>query len=175
MEIGQILKEKRNEYQLTQEQLAEKIFVTNKTISNWETEKTIPDIESLIRLANLFDLSLDNLLLEESDIVKDIKQKEIAFNIQKSYIFGAQLTNSLLFLFLFLPAISEYFFISSSMYIPLFLIVCSNVYTILVLEKEVKKFEGTNLEVSKFTKISKVYFIIGIIICLFSLGSKYLF
>ena len=44
-----------------------------KTISNWETGKTTPDLDSLIRLANLFDLSLDNLLLEGSSIVENIK------------------------------------------------------------------------------------------------------
>ena len=47
-----------------------------KTISNWEAGKTTPDIESLIRLANLFDLSLDNLLLEGSDVVKKIKKQQ---------------------------------------------------------------------------------------------------
>lgn len=72
MIISRMLKEKRKEYQLTQEQLAEKIFVSNKTIYNWETGKTKPDIESLILLAKLFDLSLDNLLLEGSDMVKSI-------------------------------------------------------------------------------------------------------
>lgn len=76
MKISEMLKEKRKEYQLTQEQVAEKIFVSRKTISNWETEKTIPDIESVIRLAHLFDLSLDNLLLEGSDVVKNIKKQE---------------------------------------------------------------------------------------------------
>lgn len=73
MTIGKTLKEKRTEYQLTQEELSEKIFVSRKTISNWETGKTTPDIDSLIRLANLFHLSLDNLLLEGSDIVENIK------------------------------------------------------------------------------------------------------
>jgi len=78
MKISQILKEKRKEYQLTQEQLAEKIFVSTKTVSNWETEKTTPDIQNLILLSKLFDISLDNLLLEGSDIVetlnKDVKK-----------------------------------------------------------------------------------------------------
>lgn len=73
MEIGKMLKEKRAEHELTQEQLSEKIFVSKKTISNWETGKTTPDIDSLIRLANLFDLSLDNLLLEGSEVVENIK------------------------------------------------------------------------------------------------------
>ena len=78
MKISQMLKEKRKEYQLTQEQLAEKIFVSTKTISNWETGKTTPDIQNLILLAKLFNISLDNLLLEGSDIVetlnKDVKK-----------------------------------------------------------------------------------------------------
>lgn len=75
MEIGQKLKEKRAENQLTQEALSEKIFVSKKTISNWETGKTTPDIDSLIRLASLFDLSLDNLLLEGSEVVEKISNE----------------------------------------------------------------------------------------------------
>ncbi|NLM65917.1 MAG: helix-turn-helix transcriptional regulator [Enterococcus sp.] len=75
MNLSQIIREKRKEKYLTQEQLAEKIFVSTKTISNWETGKTMPDLDSLIRLANFFNLSLDNLLLEGSIIVKDIKKK----------------------------------------------------------------------------------------------------
>ncbi|UDM84117.1 helix-turn-helix domain-containing protein [Vagococcus fluvialis] len=85
MLIGEILKEKRKEYQLTQEQVSEKIFVSRKTISNWETGKTTPDIESLIRLANLFDLSLDNLLLEGSDIVEKIKKQQKFSALSKWY------------------------------------------------------------------------------------------
>lgn len=73
MKLNETLRKKRKEHNLTQEQLAEKIFVSTKTISNWETGKTTPDIDSLIRLANLFNLSLDNLLLEGSDIVENIK------------------------------------------------------------------------------------------------------
>ena len=77
MEINQIIKSQRSEHKLTQEQLAEKIFVSKKTISNWETGKTTPDLDSVIRLARLFHLSLDTILLEESIIVKDIRRKTI--------------------------------------------------------------------------------------------------
>lgn len=75
MEINLILKQKRKELKLTQEQVAQKIFVSQKSVSNWETGKTFPDIYSLIRLVQLYDLSLDHLLLEESDIVEDIDKK----------------------------------------------------------------------------------------------------
>lgn len=75
MEINEVLKKRRKELSMTQEQVAEKIFVSQKSVSNWENNKNYPDIESLIRLAHLYDLSLDHLLLEDSDIVKDIKEQ----------------------------------------------------------------------------------------------------
>ncbi|MBF8807586.1 MAG: helix-turn-helix transcriptional regulator [Enterococcus lacertideformus] len=64
---------------MTQEQVAKQIFVSQKSVSNWETQKTYPDIESLIRLAHLYDLSLDHLLLEGSDIVKDKYNEETIY------------------------------------------------------------------------------------------------
>lgn len=83
MQISQTLKAKRKEQSLTQAQVAEKIFVSQKSVSNWETGKTYPDIDSLIRLAKLYDLSLDNLLLEGSDIVEDIKEKAELKSLEK--------------------------------------------------------------------------------------------
>ena len=100
MIISKMLKEKRNEYELTQEQLSEKIFVSRKTISNWETGKTTPDIDSLIRLADLFNLSLDNLLLEGSDIVENIKKIEAA-KAAKKYFSCSWLTNMIFILLVF--------------------------------------------------------------------------
>ncbi len=55
--------------------MAEKLFVSWQSISNWENNKTMPDIENLIRIAKLIGFSLDNLLVEGAAIVKDIKMK----------------------------------------------------------------------------------------------------
>ena len=44
MRLGEVLKEKRVELNLTQEEVGEKLFVTRQTISNWENGKTLPDI-----------------------------------------------------------------------------------------------------------------------------------
>ncbi|MFI3603668.1 helix-turn-helix transcriptional regulator [Vagococcus fluvialis] len=59
MRLGEVLKEKRVELNLTQEEVGEKLFVTRQTISNWENGKTLPDIvedikkkEKLTRLYN---------------------------------------------------------------------------------------------------------------------------
>ena len=87
MEINLILKQKRKELKLTQEQVAQKIFVSQKSVSNWETGKTFLDIYSLIRLAQLYELSLDRLLLEESDIVEDIDKKLKSLQFSAMYGF----------------------------------------------------------------------------------------
>lgn len=92
MDISSILKKKRRDHKLTQEQLAEKIFVSTKIFSNWENNKTTPDIDSLIILAQLFDLSLDNLLLKGSNIVENIK-KQSDIRSTKIYLNFATITD----------------------------------------------------------------------------------
>ena len=79
MEIGKKLKNARIEAGLTQEKAAEKIDVSRQTISNWENEKSYPDIISVIALSDLYSVSLDELLkaehLEEStNVVKSNKK-----------------------------------------------------------------------------------------------------
>ena len=56
---------------LSQEELAEKIFVTRQSISNWENDKTYPDLQSLLRLSDLFGLSLDELIKGDIETMKD--------------------------------------------------------------------------------------------------------
>ena len=62
MEIGKKLKNARVQSGMTQENVAEKINVSRQTISNWENEKSYPDIISVIELSNLYSISLDVLL-----------------------------------------------------------------------------------------------------------------
>ena len=66
MEIGSILKNARTEMGLTQEQAAEALGVSRQTISNWETGRTYPDIISVIRMSDLYSVSLDRLLKGET-------------------------------------------------------------------------------------------------------------
>lgn len=84
MKIGDKLKRARMDKNLTQEEVAEKIFVSRQSISNWENNKTYPDIGNVIALSDLYQISLDELLkgsdnfmehLEEStDLVKSNKK-----------------------------------------------------------------------------------------------------
>lgn len=66
MEIGSKLKMARKDKGLTQEQAAEALGVSRQTISNWENNKTYPDILSVIRMSDLYSVSLDHLLKEET-------------------------------------------------------------------------------------------------------------
>lgn len=65
MEIGSKLKNARTEAGYTQERAAEALGVSRQTISNWENEKSYPDIVSVIRMSDLYSVSLDHLLKEE--------------------------------------------------------------------------------------------------------------
>ena len=67
MTFGEKIKKLRTERGLTQDELAEKIFVTRTAISKWETDKGYPGIDSLKQLSQLFNISIDELI-SESDI-----------------------------------------------------------------------------------------------------------
>ena len=64
MEIGAKLRQARIAAGLTQEQTAEALGVSRQSISNWENEKNYPDIVSVVRLSDLYAVSLDALLKE---------------------------------------------------------------------------------------------------------------
>ncbi|NBK09988.1 XRE family transcriptional regulator [Enterococcus asini] len=99
MNFGEILQNKRKEKGITQEELAHQLLVSSKTISNWETNKTTPDIDNVIRISQLFDISLNHLLLEGSDMVENIK-KNAELRESKIYLVTSSVTN-LVFLFIF--------------------------------------------------------------------------
>ena len=78
MEIGKQIKKYRTEMKLSQEELAEKIFVSRQTISNWENNKNYPDVKSLLLLSSLFSVSLDILIKGDLEEMKEkIKTEDI--------------------------------------------------------------------------------------------------
>lgn len=68
MEIGSKIKNARNKAGYTQERAAEALGVSRQTISNWENEKSYPDIVSVIKISDLYSVSLDHLLKEEKEM-----------------------------------------------------------------------------------------------------------
>ncbi len=78
MTFGEKLKRLRNDNSLTQEQLAEKIFVTRTAISKWETNNGYPSIDSLKAISNLFKTSIDDLISDEDIENKKVLDEKVA-------------------------------------------------------------------------------------------------
>ena len=80
MEIGKQIKKHRSELSLSQEEFADKIFVTRQTVSNWENDKSYPDINSLVLMAEVFGVSLDSFVKGESEEMNEkIKTEDIEY------------------------------------------------------------------------------------------------
>lgn len=89
MELGKQIKLHRQEAQLSQEELANRVYVSRQTISNWENDKSYPDVNSLVLLSEIFQTSLDNLIKGDVEIMKDVIQKE---EIEKMNRYGKSYT-----------------------------------------------------------------------------------
>ncbi len=92
MDIGKRIKKYREMKNISQDELALAIFVSRQTISNWETNKSYPDIKSLTLLSNFFKVSLDDFIKGDIEEMKrEINKEEIKnFNVM-GYIFFAEL------------------------------------------------------------------------------------
>ena len=80
--------EKRKEKNMTQEQLSEKLGVARQTVSKWETGETVPDLDSLKKLAILLEFSIDEVLGVEIDRDNDDKMDWL---IVSGFIIGSAL------------------------------------------------------------------------------------
>lgn len=101
MELSKKIQKLRKENNLTQEELAEKLFVTRTAISKWETGRGTPSIESLQQIANFFNVSLDSLLSSEEIIY--LANNENQENIRNYTKFFEGLINILSILGILLP------------------------------------------------------------------------
>lgn len=78
MELGNQIKHYRIEKGLSQEELAERVYVTRQTISNWENNKNYPDINSIVLLSEIFEISIDNLIKGDLEkMKKEINSEEV--------------------------------------------------------------------------------------------------
>ena len=75
MQLGQAIAQIRKERGLTQEAFAKVFNVTRQTVSNWENEKSYPDLSTLVKISDEFNVSLDVLLKGDFRMVKDIDKK----------------------------------------------------------------------------------------------------
>lgn len=167
MEISQRIKTERQTAEWTQEQLADKIFVSKRTISNWETGKTVPDIDSVLRLAKIFAVSLDDLLLENSTVVKEIQRKEKIANLSRVYFIGPVATALLLIGLMY--SLSEISNTGVIAFITAALL--TNFFTMCVFKEKLAQLKGKE---EKFKKEMKQMKIVGtvmvVLACLFMIA-----
>lgn len=88
MEIGKQIRKHRTELGLSQEELADRIYVTRQSVSNWENERSYPDIRSLVLLSGVFGISLDILVKGDVEQMKErIKDEDIRFFRRESLLY----------------------------------------------------------------------------------------
>lgn len=81
MNFSELIKSQRKERKMTQVDFSELLMVSSKTISNWESGRTLPDIDNVILIAKKLNISLDQLLLEDKKMINNIKDKAKKQNI----------------------------------------------------------------------------------------------
>ena len=90
MELGSQIRKRRQELGLSQDELAERVYATRQSVSNWENGKTCPDLKSLLLLAEVFSASLDELVKGDiAEMKKQIDEQEKAAFHRDSNIFTA--------------------------------------------------------------------------------------
>ena len=87
MKFGEQIKERRQELDLTQAEVAEKLFVTRQAVSNWEHDKTYPDLNMLVKISNVYQISLDSLLREDQKLKDYLEQGRAMNSFSVSYGF----------------------------------------------------------------------------------------
>ena len=133
MELGKQIKMYRQEAHLSQEELANRVYVSRQTISNWENDKSYPDVNSLVLLSEIFQVSLDNLIKGDIDVMKEVIKKE---EIKKLKHYGA--VYAILLIAALVSAIPLYRWLGAWAIIPWGIIYATAMYFALKIEK-VKK------------------------------------
>ena len=88
MELGIRIKELRNVQGINQDELANKLFVSRQTVSNWENGKSYPDIQSVLLLSEIFDVSVDNLLKGDIEKMEKIVTEDTQQDINKMIVYA---------------------------------------------------------------------------------------
>ena len=146
MQIANQIKKLRTESGMSQDELAERIFVSRQTVSNWENEKTYPDIKSLLLMSEVFNTSLDTLIKGDlSEMKRQIDKQEFTRFTRDSYILAA-----LMLLMIIAPIPLAHFlgWWGFAAYLP---IIAATMFVAIRIEKYKKKYDiQTFREISAF-------------------------
>ena len=75
MDIGNQIRERRQRLGFSQDELAQRLYVTRVTVSHWETGRTLPDVQSMLLLANLFGTTIDEMVRGDVDEMREMVEK----------------------------------------------------------------------------------------------------
>ncbi len=148
MDIGNKIKKYRENKKLSQEELADKTYVSRQTISNWENNKSYPDINSLKLLANIFDVTLDELIeCDIEEMKKIINESDLKEYNKLSIIYSIE------FLIMFISAYPLLRFFKIYGIITWIIIYIITLFTAIKIEKIHKKYDcRTYKEIVAFTE-----------------------
>ena len=130
MELGKQIKMYRQEAHLSQEELANRVYVSRQTISNWENDKSYPDVNSLVLLSEIFQISLDKLIKGDIEVMKDVIQKE---EIEKMNRYGKIYT--IMLIVTAVSAVPLFMWLGVWAFIPWGIIWASSMYFAFKIEK----------------------------------------
>ena len=130
MELGKQIKKYRQEARLSQEELANRVYVSRQTISNWENDKSYPDVNSLVLLSEIFQISLDKLIKGDIDIMKDTIKKE---EVEKMEQYGTVYT--ILLIATVVSAVPLFMWLGTWAFIPWGIIFAIAIYFALKIER----------------------------------------
>ncbi len=134
MEIGNKIKKYREHFNLSQEELADEIYVSRQTVSNWENNKSYPDINSLKLLSHIFDVSLDEFIKGDiEEMKKRINEYDLKDYNTLSLVFTIE------FLVMLISAYPLLRFLKIFGIVIWFIIVILTLYTSMKIEKIYKK------------------------------------
>ena len=133
MELGKQIKMHRQEAELSQEELANRVYVSRQTILNWENDKSYPDVNSLVLLSEIFQISLDKLIKGDIGVMKEVIQKE---EIEKMKRYGRIYT--IMLIVTVVSAVPLFMWLGVLAFIPWGIIWTISMYFALKIEK-VKK------------------------------------
>ena len=136
MELGSQIKKYRNELSLSQDALAEKLYVSRQTISNWENDKSYPDVKSLLLLSEVFQTSVDNLIKGDVEIMREQVNAEDRRDLEKvGKVYGVLLFTMIISL---VPLIRFLKVVGVAIWVVIML---ATAYAAIVVEKKKKQFD----------------------------------
>ena len=130
MELGNKIKYYRGEKEFSQEELAERVYVSRQTISNWENNKSYPDINSIVLLSEVFEISIDNLIKGD---VEQMKQEIDSEEVKKLNFYASMM--GILMLVALISLMPMLKFIGLYGFIPYFVLVACAMFFAIKVDK----------------------------------------